>query len=89
MIVPCFLLLLLLCNTLTHFVIMSRVSSYDEASAVYLALVVGAWEVLPHLPRLRRRLHEAVAAVHAAAPDALITIDSKAGAYTRPLLSSN
>lgn len=39
--------------------------------------VMGVWELLPHLPRLRRRLHEAAEAVYAASPDVLITIDSK------------
>lgn len=39
--------------------------------------VMGVWELLPHLARLRRRLHEAAAAVHAAQPDVLITVDSK------------
>jgi lipid-A-disaccharide synthase len=38
--------------------------------------VMGLAEVLPRYPHLRRRLHEAAAAVHAMAPDALITIDS-------------
>lgn len=39
--------------------------------------VMGAWELLPHLPRLWRRLQEAAAAVLAAEPDVLITVDSK------------
>lgn len=38
--------------------------------------VMGLAEVLPRYPQLRRRLHEAAAAVAAFGPDALVTIDS-------------
>ncbi len=38
--------------------------------------VMGLAEVLPRYPALRRRLHEAAAAVAAMRPDALLTIDS-------------
>lgn len=38
--------------------------------------VMGIAEILPHLPRLLRRIAEAAAAVDRAAPDALVTIDS-------------
>jgi len=38
--------------------------------------VMGLAEVLPRLPRLRRRLHDVVAAARAAPPDAVVTIDS-------------
>ena len=40
--------------------------------------VMGVFEILPHAPRLLRRVAETVADVTARAPDALITIDSKA-----------
>ena len=43
--------------------------------------VMGAWELLPHLSRLRRRLRETAAAVKAAEPDVLVTIDSKGFAF--------
>lgn len=43
--------------------------------------VMGAWELLPHLSRLRRRLHEAATAVTEAKPDVLITVDSKGFAF--------
>jgi lipid-A-disaccharide synthase len=38
--------------------------------------VMGIAEILPHLPRLLRRIRETAAAVDRAAPDALVTIDS-------------
>jgi lipid-A-disaccharide synthase len=38
--------------------------------------VMGIAEILPHLPRLLRRIGETAAAVNLAAPDALVTIDS-------------
>jgi lipid-A-disaccharide synthase len=38
--------------------------------------VMGVAEVLPRLPNLLRRIHETGDAVAAAAPDALVTIDS-------------
>lgn len=38
--------------------------------------VMGVTEVVPHLPRLLRRIRETAAAVDRAAPDALVTIDS-------------
>lgn len=38
--------------------------------------VMGITEILPHLPRLLRRIGETAAAVDRAAPDALVTIDS-------------
>jgi lipid-A-disaccharide synthase len=38
--------------------------------------VMGLVEVLPHIRRIHRRLEQAVEAVQAAAPDALVTIDS-------------
>ncbi|MDG2284412.1 MAG: lipid-A-disaccharide synthase, partial [Alphaproteobacteria bacterium] len=40
--------------------------------------VMGVFEILPHAPRLLRRVAETVEDVNARAPDALITIDSKA-----------
>jgi lipid-A-disaccharide synthase len=40
--------------------------------------VMGFFEILPHAPRLLRRVTETVEDVYAKAPDALITIDSKA-----------
>lgn len=40
--------------------------------------VMGVFEILPHAPRLLRRISETVDDVMARAPDALITIDSKA-----------
>jgi lipid-A-disaccharide synthase len=40
--------------------------------------VMGVFEILPHAPRLLRRVRETVEDVIAQAPDALITIDSKA-----------
>jgi lipid-A-disaccharide synthase len=40
--------------------------------------VMGVFEILPHAPRLLRRVTETVEDVTARAPDALITIDSKA-----------
>ncbi|MDA1311674.1 MAG: lipid-A-disaccharide synthase, partial [Proteobacteria bacterium] len=40
--------------------------------------VMGVFEILPHAPRLLRRVRETVEDVIARAPDALITIDSKA-----------
>ena len=40
--------------------------------------VMGVFEILPHAPRLLRRVAETVEDVTARAPDALITIDSKA-----------
>lgn len=38
--------------------------------------VMGIAEILPHLPRLLRRIRETAAAVDRVAPDALVTIDS-------------
>jgi lipid-A-disaccharide synthase len=38
--------------------------------------VMGIAEILPHLPRLLRRIGQTVTAVNSAAPDALVTIDS-------------
>jgi len=38
--------------------------------------VMGLAEVLPHLRRLRRRLHDVTAALRADPPDAVVTIDS-------------
>lgn len=38
--------------------------------------VMGVAEILPHLPRLVRRISETAAAVNRVAPDALVTIDS-------------
>ncbi|MBE9556558.1 MAG: lipid-A-disaccharide synthase [Proteobacteria bacterium] len=38
--------------------------------------VMGIAEILPHVPRLMRRVRETAAAVNHAAPDALVTIDS-------------
>ncbi|MBE9554655.1 MAG: lipid-A-disaccharide synthase [Proteobacteria bacterium] len=38
--------------------------------------VMGIAEILPHLPRLLRRIRETAVAVDRAAPDALVTIDS-------------
>ena len=38
--------------------------------------VMGFAEVIPHLPRLVGRLHEAAARVEATAPDVLVTVDS-------------
>lgn len=38
--------------------------------------VMGLAEVLPHLPRLIRRVHETAAEIDAAAPDVVVTIDA-------------
>jgi lipid-A-disaccharide synthase len=38
--------------------------------------VMGITEILPHLPRLLRRIREMATAIDQAAPDALVTIDS-------------
>ena len=38
--------------------------------------VAGLAEVLPHAPRLLRRIRETVAAIRAMRPDAVVTIDS-------------
>jgi lipid-A-disaccharide synthase len=38
--------------------------------------VMGLVEVIPHIPRLRRRIAETAAAAHAFKPDALVTIDA-------------
>jgi lipid-A-disaccharide synthase len=38
--------------------------------------VMGLAEVLPHLPRLIKRLNETAAAVHALNPDVIVTVDS-------------
>jgi len=38
--------------------------------------VMGIAEILPHLPKLLRRIKETASAIHAAKPDAIVTIDS-------------
>jgi lipid-A-disaccharide synthase len=43
--------------------------------------VMGLFEVLPHVPRLLRRIRETAAAIDAMAPDVVVTIDSPSFAY--------
>lgn len=43
--------------------------------------VMGLFEVLPHVPRLLRRIRETAAAVDAMTPDIVVTIDSPSFAY--------
>lgn len=43
--------------------------------------VMGLSEVLPHLPRLIRRVRETAAAIDAASPDVVVTIDAPSFAY--------
>src|SRR3954447_17010679 len=48
--------------------------------------VAGLAEVLPHAPRLLRRIRETVAAIRAMRPDAVVTIDSSGFCWRgRPL----
>ncbi len=39
--------------------------------------VIGFTEIIPHIPRILRRMREAVTAISAAKPDALVTIDAQ------------
>jgi lipid-A-disaccharide synthase len=43
--------------------------------------VMGLFEVLPHVPRLLRRIRETAAAIDAMTPDVVVTIDSPSFAY--------
>ena len=56
----------------------SRCGSRASESLVPLSelAVAGLAEVLPHAPRLLRRIRETVAAIRAMRPDAVVTIDS-------------
>lgn len=53
-----------------------REQGLDSLFAMEELSVMGLSEVLPHLPRLIRRIRETAAAVDAAVPHALVTIDS-------------